>query len=176
MLLLTISAWASVHPIIIHFPIALLLVAPVFIVIAAALSPPKGRPFMVSALILLGLGTASLFVAIPAGEAAAKLVPNYGTTGALVATHQNLAFETRGIFVMLLVLYGTIMLVPKVLHRDGRLFSTVLPIAFLLLYCAGAVVLVNTAHDGGRLVHELGVHAVDSSSEQNPQLARHSGN
>jgi uncharacterized membrane protein len=176
MLLSIFPGWESVHPIMIHFPIALLLVAPLFILIAAVLSPPKGRPFMISALILLGLGTASLFVAISAGEAAAKVLPNYGTTGQLIATHQNLAFETRGIFVMLLVLYVAIMLVPKVLHRDGRLFSTVLPIAFLLLYCAGAVVLVNTAHDGGRLVHEFGVHAIEPSSGQSPQLARHSAN
>ena len=176
MLLSIFPGWESVHPIMIHFPIALLLVAPIFIVIAAALSPAKGRPFMISALILLGLGTASLFVAISAGEAAAKVLPNYGTTGRLIATHQNLAFETRGIFVMLLVLYVAIMLVPKVLHRDGRLFSTVLPLAFLLLYCAGAVVLVNTAHDGGRLVHEFGVHAIEPSLGQSPQLARHSAN
>lgn len=175
-LLSTFPAWESLHPIMVHFPIALLLVAPLFIVIAAVLSPPKGRPFMISALILLGLGTASLFVAIPAGEAAAHHLPNYGTTGALIAAHQSLGLETRGIFVMLLVLYVAVMLVPKVLHRDGRLFSTVLPLAFLLLYCAGAVVLVNTAHDGGRLVHELGVHAAEPSSAQNPQLARHTGN
>ena len=32
-------------------------------------------------------------------------------------------------------------------------------LVFLLFYAAGTVVLVNTAHNGGRLVHEFGVHA-----------------
>lgn len=176
MMLSTLPAWELVHPMVIHFPIVLLLIAPLFICIGAALPPPKGRPFLLSALILLTLGTASLFVTISAGEAAAKVLPKEGQIGELIVTHQDLAFETMGIFVMLLVLFVAILLVPRVLHRDGRLFSTVLPLAFLLLYCAGAVVLVSTAHDGGRLVHDFGVHAVAPSSGQNPQLARHSAN
>lgn len=172
--LLAIPVLESLHPMIIHFPIALLLVAPVFILIAAMLPPPKGRPFMASALVLLGMGTASLFFAVPTGEAAAKFLDHSGDAAReLLQVHQSLAFETRGIFVMLLVLYISIMLVPKVLHRDGRLFSTVLPLAFLLLYSAGAVVLVNTAHEGGRLVHDSGIV---SSSPSPAQPATHSGN
>jgi len=37
--------------------------------------------------------------------------------------------------------------------------ATLLPLVFLLLYGAGAVLLVDTAHRGGRLVHEFGVRA-----------------
>lgn len=172
-LLVAIPGLESLHAMIIHFPIALLLVAPLFIVIAAVLPPPKGRPFMTSALILLALGTASLFFAVPTGEAAARILDRGGDTGELLRAHQNLAFETRGIFVMLLVLYVSVMLVPRVLHRDGRLFSTVLPLAFLLLYCAGAVVLVNAAHEGGKLAHDSGIV---SSSPPHAQVASHSGN
>ena len=36
--------WDSLHPLIIHFPIALLLVCPLFILIGAFLSAEKGRP------------------------------------------------------------------------------------------------------------------------------------
>lgn len=174
-LLSTIPEWASIHPMVVHFPIVLLLVAPVFILIAAVVSPPKGRPFMISALILLGLGTASLFVAIPTGEAAARQFHG-GAAGEILRVHQSLAFEARGIFVMLLVLYISIMLVPRVLHRDGRLFSTVLPLAFLLLYCAGTVVLIDAAHRGGILVHESGGQVVVPATSQNPQLASHPQN
>ena len=172
-LLVAIPGLESLHPMIIHFPIALLLVAPLFIVIAAMLPPPKGQPFMISALVLLALGTASLFFAIPSGEAAAQHLYSGAAAGDPLSAHQNLGFETRGIFVMLLVLYVSVMLVPKVLHRDGRLFSTVLPLAFLLLYCAGAVVLVNAAHEGGKLAHDSGSV---SSSPPHTQVATHSGN
>lgn len=171
--LLAIPQLHSLHPMIVHFPIALLLVAPLFILIAAVLSPPRGRPYMISALVLLGLGTGSLFFAVPTGEVAAKFLQGSGSDGALLSAHQNLAFETRGIFVMLLVLYISVLMVPKVLHRDGRLFSTILPLAFLLLYCAGAVVLVDAAHEGGNLVHESGPV---SSPSQPPQAPSSSGN
>ncbi|MFP5226404.1 MAG: hypothetical protein ACLGXA_02160, partial [Acidobacteriota bacterium] len=63
-----------------------------------------------------------------------------------------------------------IFLAPIFLHRtEDRLFATLLPMAFLLLYSAGALFLVNTAHAGGRLVHEFGVHAlVPATPDQKP--------
>ena len=158
-LLSIVPDWSSMHPIVTHFPIVLLLVAPLFIVIAAILPPPKGRPFMISAQILLGLGTASLFVAVPTGDAAARLIANEATAQRALQIHENLAIEARGIFVMLFILYVWLLIAPKLIRRDGRLFSTVLPVSFLLLYCAGLVVLVHAAHQGGTLVHESGVHA-----------------
>ena len=45
-------------------------------------------------------------------------------------------------------------------REDTRLTTTILPLAFLVLYSAGALLLVNTAHNGGRLVHEFGVRAM----------------
>lgn len=165
------TGWEAVHPTIVYFPIALLLLAPIFILIGAVVSPPRGRPFMISALILLGLGTAGLFVAIPTGEAAARYLLKSGGAG-VVDTHQNLAFEARGIFVMLLVLYIGVLLVPQVLHQSGRLLWTVLPLAFLILYSAGAVVLVNAAQEGERLAHKPA--AVASPSPQT-HLARDPG-
>lgn len=44
-----------------------------------------------------------------------------------------------------------------------------LNLAFLLFYSSGAVLLMNTAHQGGRLVHEFGVRAVMSPTAQNSQ-------
>ena len=41
----------------------------------------------------------------------------------------------------------------------NRLVSTALPLAFLVLYGGGILLLTNTAHNGGRLVHEFGVRA-----------------
>lgn len=38
--------------------------------------------------------------------------------------------------------------------------------AFLAFYLAGTMVLANTAHQGGRLVHELGVRAAGFSAPQ----------
>jgi hypothetical protein len=68
-----IPSWAGLHPLMIHFPIALLLVAPLFIVAGAILSPRKSRPAMMAALLLMVLGTVSIFVAVESGEAAGRI-------------------------------------------------------------------------------------------------------
>lgn len=158
-------AWDALHPLIIHFPIVLLLVSPLFITISAALPPPKGRPFMMTAIFLLLLGTASLFIAMSTGKAAAKVVERGGTIDAVLETHQNFASETLIVFSELSIILLGIFLLPRILRqRETRLFSTVLPLTFLAFYFGGIVFLVNTAHTGSRMVHEFGAHAVISQT------------
>lgn len=157
--------WDGLHPLIIHFPIVLLLLSPLFIVISAALPPPKGRPFMMTAIFLLLLGTTSLFIATSTGKAAARLVKRGGAMDAILETHQNFASETIIVFSELSIILLAIFLLPRILRRrETRLFSTVLPLTFLAFYFGGIVFLVNTAYTGSRLVHEFGVHAVISEA------------
>jgi len=163
-------AWDSLHVLIIHFPVALLLLCPIFIVISAVLTPPKGRPFMIAALITLLLGTASVFIAASTGHAAAELAERGGPVDAVLKMHGDLAEETEIVFAGLCGILLGMYALPRVLRRDeNRLFSTFLPSAFLALYTVGILFLVNTAHAGGRLVHEFGVHAIlPSQSDQQP--------
>lgn len=164
-----IPEWESLHPVVNHMAVVLLLITPLFIVIGAALSPARGRSWLLAGLFLLALGTGVLLVAIPTGHAAAQLASHDPDVMAALAAHESLAFEARGIFVMLLILYVSVMLVPRAIHQSGRLFSTVLPLAFLLLYGAGVMVLLDTAHRGNWVAHELGVHAVETL-DTNPVL------
>ena len=156
-----IPTWDSLHPAIVHFPIALLLLSPLFILISALVPPSKGRPYMTAALIMTLLGTVSLFVAAATGEAAAELAERGGRVDAVLAAHEDLASETRIVFAGLSAILLGMFVVPRILHRqENRLSSTLMPIAFLALYSVGVLSLVNTAHAGGRLVHEFGVHAM----------------
>jgi uncharacterized membrane protein len=100
----TLIPWDSLHPLIIHFPIALLLVSPLSVLIGAFLTPLKGRPYMVAALILLLLGTGSLFLAVQTGEAASELAERSAAMSPMLESHQTLATETRGIFATLSVI------------------------------------------------------------------------
>jgi uncharacterized membrane protein len=156
-----LPTWDSLHPLIIHFPIALLLLSPLFVLISAVLTPVKGKPYMIAALMILLLGTGSLFIAGSTGHAAADLAERGGALDAVLETHEDLAGETQIVFAILSAILLGMYVIPKVLRREeNRLFSTFLPLAFLALYTVGILFVVNTAHAGGRLVHEFGVHAL----------------
>jgi uncharacterized membrane protein len=163
-----IPTWDALHPLIIHFPIALLLIAPIFILVGAALQPAKGRSYLIAAMILLLVGTAAIFVAVETGEAAGKLAERVPGMERVLETHESLAERTRAVFSVLSVIFIALLAAPRLLKKtDTRLTTTILPLAFLVLYGAGALLLVNTAHNGGRLVHEFGVRAMVASPPAN---------
>jgi uncharacterized membrane protein len=147
------------HPLVVHFPIALLFVAPLFVV-AGLLLRDRGRPFLLSALALLVLGTAGAFVATATGEAgedAAEAVP---AAEATLERHEELAVQARNAFAALTVLYAVVLLGPALFKRTPRRAVTAVALsAFLALDVAGLVLLANAAHYGGQLVHAQGVRA-----------------
>jgi uncharacterized membrane protein len=156
-----IPTWDAMHPLIVHFPIVLLLLSPIFIAISAALPPPRNRPYMLVALLILLLGTGSLFVAASTGEDAAELAERGGGVSGVLAAHERFASDTQILFSALLFILLSLFAWPRLLRRpETRVTSTVLPLAFLAVYSVGVIFLVNTAHAGGRLVHEFGVHAM----------------
>jgi uncharacterized membrane protein len=154
-----IPTWDGLHPLIVHFPIAVLLVAPIFVVLGAVL-PRTGRFFSIAALLLMMIGTASTFLAIETGEAAGEFADRTPEVIKVLEHHEDLAEQTRTVFVALSTIFLVILILPRILARElGRGTSLALNGAFLLFYMAGAILLANTAHNGGRLVHELGVRA-----------------
>ena len=156
-----VPGWEGLHPLIIHFPIALLFAAPLFVVLGAALSPRRGRPMLYAALVLMVLGTVSIFFAVETGEAAGKLADRTPEINAMLEHHEALAEKARLTFSILTVVFAGVLAIPVMRKWEPkRLMTTVLPLVFLLAYGAGMVVLANTADHGGRLVHELGVHAL----------------
>lgn len=154
-----IPSWTELHPLVVHFPIALLLVAPLFIVCGIIANAPKGRPFLVAAFVLMLLGTGGIFLAVATGEAAGEVAHRTASVSAVLERHEDLAEATRMVFSVLTVVFASLLFLPRVFKLEATSASArILPLAFLLLYAAGAVLLVNTAYHGGRLVHELGIH------------------
>ncbi|MBL8111635.1 MAG: hypothetical protein JNK60_02040 [Acidobacteria bacterium] len=155
-----IPSWDAMHPLIVHFPVALLLVVPLFLVLGGALElreARRGRPYLMAALVLLVLGTVATFVAIETGEAAGKVTERSAALSAVLERHESLAETTRTVFTVLSVTLAAILLVPRAFRRELPRAATVgLLAVFTLSYGAGAVLLANTAHNGGRLVHEMG--------------------
>ena len=156
-----IPPWEGLHPLIVHFPIALLLIAPLIVIVGALLKPESGRTVLYVALALMLIGTLGTFLAAATGEAAAKLAERNPQVSAVLERHEELAEATRAVFTGLTTIFAAVVFAPKAFQRlSGRLLSSVLPLLFLLLYGAGVLLLANTAHNGGRLVHEFGVRAM----------------
>ena len=169
-------SWDSLHPLIIHFPIVLLLLSPLFVLISAVLSPPRGKPYMIAALLILILGTGTLFIATSTGHAAAELAERGGPVDPVLEAHEDLASETQMVFAGLCAILLGMFAAPRLLRRaEDRLFNTYLPLAFLALYSVGFLFLINTAHAGGRLVHEFGVHAIVPATSDRSLPARGPG-
>ena len=73
-------------------------------------------------------------------------------------------WRTRAVFSILSIIFIALVAFPMwVKKADHRMSTIVLPLAFLVLYSAGILLLLNTAHNGGRLVHEFGVRAMVSA-------------
>lgn len=155
-----IQPWDALHPLVIHFPIALLMIAPLFILIGMILKR-SAREIALSALILMLLGTAGTYVAVETGEAGAKLVERTPDINAVLERHEEMAEQTRLLFTILTVVFAGLLLVPMFLKKElGTLWRLVIHGVFLLAYLVCLLSLANTAHLGGRLVHELGVRAL----------------
>jgi|CXWL01.1.fsa_nt_gi uncharacterized membrane protein len=155
-----VPSWDALHPLIVHFPVALLLVAPLFLLAGLAMKPERGRPAILAGLVLLVLGTAGAWFAIATGEAAGEAAERLPGVNAMLEQHESLAEQTRTVFTGLTVALAAILFGPRLLRRPlARAPQAVILSAFLACYLGGAALLANTAHHGGRLVHELGVRA-----------------
>ena len=148
--------WNGLHPLIVYFPIILLLVAPFLVIVGIGYSAAKRRLFLGSALTLMVLGTAMTFVAVATGEVAMRGVGPTPAFKVALEEHQALAETTRELFSVLTLGFAALLCVPRLLgcELESRL-NTALFAAYLLFYATGALFLVNTALEGGRLIREL---------------------
>ena len=158
----------ELHPVIVHFSIILLLVAPLLVIVSAAVSASKQRLLLESALTLMVLGTGMTYLAVETGESAMKVVVSAPALGGLVGEHQSLAQSTRELFSLLTLLFAALLFAHRLLGRElDAGVSTALFTAFLIFYVTGAVLLVDTALKGQRLVHALGATTAETCNLPN---------
>ncbi len=171
-----IPTWDGLHPLIIHFPIVLLLTAPIFILVAMFMPVRPGRHIYSAGFLLLLVGTISAFVSYETGEAAGKLAERTPEINAAIEQHESLAETTRLLFSVLTVLLGAFLAIPKLFKIEPtRAIIVSVSAVFLLFYASATVVLVNTAHQGGMLVHQHGVHALVAPQTTPPPVTPHEG-
>ena len=148
--------WNGLHALIVHFPIILLLTAPFFVIVGIGFSAAKRRLFLGSALTLMVLGTVMTFVAVATGEVAMRAVGPTPAVKVALEEHRALAETTRELFSVLTLGFAALLSVPRLLGRElESRVNTALFAVYLVLYATGALFLVNTALEGGRLAREL---------------------
>jgi uncharacterized membrane protein len=148
-----------IHPAIVHFPIALLTIAPL-LALVGLLWPSQRRGVLTAALILLVLGIGGLILALLTGEAVERYARATPALLAGVREHELAAQWTTLIYSLLAVAFAALWVLPLLRKRalSGNLEVGLL-VFWLLLSTAGVLAVGRTGHLGGHLVHDLHTHA-----------------
>lgn len=167
----TMPKWNGLHVLIVHFPIALLMVAPLFVLLAAII-PAYRKGLALSAMVLL-LGTVGAWLATATGGAAAHQALAHPTWSSqytrdqirhAIHHHAALGELTRDAFTILSILFFIMLMVPLFKKIKTNMIVAAL-IVFVVLCLPGMFLIVDTGDAGGMLVHKYGLRAdVFSSS------------
>jgi uncharacterized membrane protein len=145
-----ISDWApNIHPMLVHFPIALLLAAVAVDVVGWISRCNRWLGHV--ATFLYVIGTLTIFATYFTGRAAAQTVWLPGLAQAIVKQHWAWAFRTVWFF-GLITLVRLVVLWPR-----ARAPRRLVVAAFALAGLVGVVLLGETGDRGGRLVYQYGV-------------------
>ena len=143
----------NTHPLLVHFPIALLATAAILDVARMALGRSSSVPTVTG---LYMAGTMFLVVTYFSGRQAADTVHITGMAHGTIVEHWTLAAWCVGYFVTLTVAR---LVMRSKLCRPQRSINT----GFVLAGLFGLVLLMTTADRGGQLVYRYGVGVVKTS-------------
>lgn len=149
--------WSGMHPMLVHFPVALLVIVPVFYALALYRREPTG-PYAVSAWVILAMGTAAAWLSTESGEAAASIVVATPQIQEALHRHAEWGETARSIATALWVvqsaLWAWVALLKRPLGKGWGMGTLWLLMAGSL---AGTVAVALAGHAGAYLVHGLGV-------------------
>lgn len=158
--------WEGLHPLVVHFPIALLLVAPVVLAVGIVMRE-RGRHWLIAAFLLTALGTIAAWVAISTGEAAGALAERTPEINAALERHESLAELVRTLYTIITLLFAVVLFGPGLPGLRVAAGLTKLALVVLLAFLGvGALAVVHTGHEGGRLVHEFGVRSLVAPTKE----------
>jgi len=166
-----LRSWGGLHPAIVHFPIVLLLLVPVFLILALFL-PRSTKLFMNAALVFSVAGTLAIFAAVSTGEQASEAIGYNPVIHDTFEHHEHLAMFSRTAFVVFSILLAAFTILPRLLKKElSRNLQVGGSVVLLSFYLYGALLILNTADAGGQLVHRYGIH---STLYQGPESGEHS--
>ena len=141
-----IPEWSSLHPLIVHFPIALFLLLPLLLIAAAMSHKATNHALLVAAFVLMVLATGFLYVTYFTGDAMAAASDAGSTMGAVIKHHCSLAGYAVSAFTLATTLFAVALMVRRVMRlEDMRDLTPWIPISFLVFYALGVFWLVVTS-------------------------------
>jgi uncharacterized membrane protein len=150
--------WApNVHPLVIHFPIVLVLCAAVVDLAGAVFERPSWLGDAATALVVAGACAA--IAAYVTGLAASSTVFIPGMAHPAVMVHRNWAFATMSFL-------GVVAVLRLAARRAGLTRTRRHRLILLSLSVAGALLVQQTAERGARLVYEYGVGVIAAPGAQ----------
>jgi len=155
-----IPPFEGLHPIVVHFPIGILLIAWLPMLIAI-IDKKRRNAWLASTAMLLIVGTIACFAATLTGDAAEDVV---ATTNAVVDTaiheHEEAAETARNLFLACTLVFLMVWAVAnKVSDKKKPTIALAGAILVAITYTFAALALANAGHLGGVLVHGHGVQA-----------------
>ncbi|MBL8744993.1 MAG: hypothetical protein JNK58_01410 [Phycisphaerae bacterium] len=150
-------SWDGFHPLVVHFPIALLLSAPVLVLMGLLVHRHR-HGLNVSALVLMLMGTIGVWLSLSTGESAEEWVDEVGAVKSILHDHEEMAEKAWIASIVATVVFAAYTAVPWMMKREvARKWTLLAGALFLAGYVIPCLAVANTAHLGGRLVHEQGV-------------------
>ena len=154
----------SLHPKIIHFPIALFIIYTLLEIVGLIV---KKEIFTKSAYIILILGILGAFAAVLTGNQAEEMWKNWtNVSKLLVEEHETYATITLWYFFGLTIL-RTMFVINVEIKKKFNQHVMKMKAAFVVLALIGCYFVYETGEHGGKLVYQHGVGiSVDKQSEQ----------
>lgn len=148
-----------IHPLVVHFPLALLLTGAALRLAHFLLRRTRASQVtLVSAWILLLLGVCSAWIAVIAGEVAEDIVRNRLCMPEVLEHHKDLAYITATLFSIALLIDFFKAALKETFFANSSIVQGIMA----LLYIAATVILIFTGGYGADLVYEQGA-AVERS-------------
>lgn len=153
-----IPPYEALHPIVVHFPIALLLTA--WLPMLIAIIHKKHRnTWLASTALLLIVGTIGAFAAVITGEAAEDVVATTSQTiENAIHDHEETAELARNLFIAATIIFlASWATCTRLKEKKKPIFAIAAATLTAASYAAASLALANAAHQGGVLVHQ---HAI----------------
>ena len=160
----TLPPFEGLHPLVVHFPIGLLLTVWIPALATCFLRTGAAKHWWFATVLWYALGVAGAMYAVTTGEAAADIVgPTTDEIARLLDTHEIRAEQSRSVFIISYLLTLAAVLVRYA--SPDKPFKPRIPLTWslsafaLITYLVATRLLILAAHAGGQLVHTHGIHA-----------------